>query len=217
MKRRLAALAAMLALALTLSSCEMVGQRTAPTPPTVSGYLIPTELSESEMGLLDLFGTDADGWQLYDFLAPEGTQYTAITLWQLEEGEWQELSHSTAATAMGDGQDGYGGRIAVHFDHETLSFEYACQFANGTVRHDPLILGGDGGESLAWGVSSLAESTAADTNAPMALMLISATSGNSHTQYIPQIGFDEPELFDGSHVYDYALTVEFRLSLADQS
>ena len=48
-------------------------------------------------------------------------------------------------------------------------------------------------------------------------MLISATSGNSHTQYIPQIGFDEPELFDGSHVYDYALTVEFRLSLADQS
>lgn len=80
MKRRLAALAAMLALALTLSSCEMVSQRTAPTPPAVSGYLIPTELSESEMGLLDLFGTDADGWQLYDFFAPEGTQYTAFTL-----------------------------------------------------------------------------------------------------------------------------------------
>lgn len=215
MKRRLAALAAMLALALSLSGCEMVDQRTAPTPSAVSGYLIPTELSESEMGLLDLFGTDADGWQLYDFLAPEGTQYTAFTLWQLEEGEWQELSHSTAATAMGDGQGGYGGRIAVHFDHETLSFEYACQFANGTVRHDPLILGGDRGEDFAWGCSTLADEAAAEPDTPMALMLISATRGNSHTQYIPQIGFDEPELFDGSHVYDYALTVEFRSTQSD--
>ena len=53
MKRRLAALAAMLALALSLSGCEMVDQRTAPTPSAVSGYLLPTELSESDAEALE--------------------------------------------------------------------------------------------------------------------------------------------------------------------
>ena len=236
MKKRLAALAVLLAFALLLSGCGLFGWSNAvetPPPPTVSetpqpvstypsvyetatpqpvvdAHVYPAELTESEMALLDLFGEDADGWSLYDFAVPSGTQYVAVTLWQLEDGAWQRRSSDSASMSVGEGT----GRIAVRFDLETLSFEYACQMGSGTMRHDPTVLTEDA-ESVAWGVSSLAESTAADTNAPVALMLISATSGNSHTQYIPQVGFDEPELFDGSHVYDYALTVEFRSTQSD--
>ena len=235
MKKRLAALAVPLALALLLSGCGLFGWNNATetpppivseTPQPVSTYpsvyetatpqpvadarVYPAELTESEMALLDLFGEDADGWSLYDFAVPSGTQYVAVTLWQLEDGAWQRRSSDSASMSVGEGT----GRIAVRFDLETLSFEYACQMGSGTMRHDPTVLTEDAA-SVAWGVSSLAESTEADTNAPVALMLISATSGNSHTQYIPQIGFDEPELFDGSHVYDYVLTVEFRSTQSD--
>ena len=230
MKKRLAALAVPLALALLLSGCGLFGLNNAvetPPPPTVSetpqpvstypsvyetatpqpvadARVYPAELTESEMALLDLFGEDADGWSLYDFAVPSGTQYVAVTLWQLEDGAWQRRSSDSASMSVGEGT----GRIAVRFDLETLSFEYACQMGSGTMRHDPTVLTEDA-ESVAWGVSSLAESTEAYTDAPVALMLISGTEGNSHTQYIPQIGFDEPELFGESHVYDFAFTLEF--------
>ena len=229
MKKRIAALAVPLALALLLSGCGLFGWNNATetpppivseTPQPVSTYpsvyetatpqpvadarVYPAELTESEMALLDLFGEDADGWSLYDFAVPSGTQYVAVTLWQLEDGAWQRRSSDSASMSVGEGT----GRIAVRFDLETMSFEYACQMGSGTMRHDPTVLTEDA-ESVAWGVSSLAESTEAYTDAPVALMLISGTEGNSHTQYIPQIGFDEPELFGESHVYDFAFTLEF--------
>ncbi len=215
MKRRFAALVLAMAAVLSLSGCGLFGGDGQQTPetPRPSSRVYPAELTESEMGLLDLFGTDADGWKLYDFLAPEGTLYVSLTLWELADGEWEALSSDSVSTAVSDGQGGYDGRIAVRFDLDTRELEYACQMNSGTMRHDPLVLGEDA-EEVSWGVSSLSGGTTAEADTPIALLLISASDGDSHTQYVPQIGFDGPELFDGSHVHDYAVTIEFVSALA---
>ena len=176
MKKRLAALAVPLALALLLSGCGLFGwnnvMETPPSPtvsetpqpvstypsvyetatpqPVADARVYPAELTESEMALLDLFGEDADGWSLYDFAVPSGTQYVAVTLWQLEDGAWQRRSSDSASMSVGEGT----GRIAVRFDLETLSFEYACQMGSLASRGDDgpkALLQGGGGEGLGGG------------------------------------------------------------------
>lgn len=214
MKRHLVTAAILLTAALTLSGCGVFDQSAQQTPAMPEGFIGPAELTDSEMGLIDLFGVDAEGWGLYDFFAPEGTLFVDIRLWQLVDGAWVELSADSISTRVSDGQGGYSGRIAVRFDSETHSLEYACQLPSGTVRHDPIILG-EGAEDVAWGVSSIAQEESLQPDAPSALMLISGTTGDSHTQYIPQIGFDEPELFDESHVCDYVLTIKCRSPLSE--
>ncbi len=126
MKKRLTALAALLALALSLSGCGLFGRsrqaiETPPPLPTttsdlatpepsatplplVDGRVYPAVLTGSEMALLDLFGEDADGWSLYDFTVPEGTQFVSLTLWELSDGAWQRRASDSASMSAGDGE-----------------------------------------------------------------------------------------------------------------
>ena len=92
----------LLAAALLLSGCGLFDREATPQP-VADARVYPAELTESEMALLDLFGEDADGWSLYDFAVPSGTQYVAVTLWQLEDGAWQRRSSDSASMSVGEG------------------------------------------------------------------------------------------------------------------
>ena len=88
MKKR-ACVCLVLVCALVLSGCGLENifrGRNSESPPldtpmVQSGMIGPTELVESELGVLNLYGVDASDWDTFYYVAPDGIVYVMIS-WQ---------------------------------------------------------------------------------------------------------------------------------------
>ena len=211
MKKRFIAVIPALSFALALGGCGFFGDRASEAPlpePSAAGMVTTASLSAEVEETLGLLNVDLEEWEIYDFSAPVGTESMDLTLWELEDGAWKEYALNRVHSEV------LGGRAAVRFDLDTLEFSASCQSNKGLTRQTPMRLA-EPEEGVSWGVSTLGDACTAQTDEPVALMLITGSGGGSHVLYEPQVGFDEPGLFDGRDVKAFALTIEFRSSTAE--
>ena len=202
--------------ALVLSGCGLEnifrGRNSEPpplaTPMVQSGMIGPTELAESELGVLNLYGVDAGDWDTFYYVAPDGTECVELTLWRLDEGAWDSVGMSRFYNAV-------NGRIALRFDSDALSLQcnLVDNFGSGSSIGQPMQLA-EPVEGVSWGWSSLGEQLTVGMDEPVAIWLGSSTSESMHGLYDPGIGFSEPERYAEGYEDVFAFTVEFKTQAA---